>query len=112
MGRVLAILVLIGSLAGCGERIDENDTDQLNALLQNISEAITTGKDVPHDTEYGLKLVRQRIGESTLKKAVAPLTLKRVNPSVHVDSLQVNALSLLSGQKFLEYHNILILHRI
>ena len=100
MGRVLLILVLIGSLVGCGEKIDENDTEQLNTLLQNIAEAIITRKDVPHDTEYGLKYVRQRIGDSTLEKAVTPPTLKRVNPSVHVDSLQVNAVYKINGAFF------------
>lgn len=100
MGRVLLILVLIGSLAGCGKKIDENDTDQLNAILQNIAEAIITGTNVPHDTAYGLKYVRQRIGDSTIEKAVTPPTLKRVNPSVHVDSLQVNALYKIDGALF------------
>jgi len=100
MGRAWVILVLIGSIAGCGERIDENDADQLNALLQNIAQAITTGEDVPHDTEYGLRLVRERIGESTLEKTVVPPTLERVNPSVHVDSLQVNALYKINGDLF------------
>lgn len=100
MRKVLGILVLIGLIAGCGERINENDTDQLNALLQNIAQAITTGENVSNDTEYGLRLVRQRIGESTLEKAVTPPTIKRVNPSIHVDSLQVNALYKIDGDLF------------
>ena len=100
MGRVLLILVLIGSLVGCGEKTNENDTEQLNAQLQNIAEAIITRKNVPHDTEYGLKYVRQRIGDSTLEDAVTPPALKRVNPSVHVDSLQVNALYKINGALF------------
>ena len=91
MGRPSAIMILVVLLVGCGGTTEENDGAELTTLMKNMAASIETGVGVPPTTENALKYVRKRVGQPLIVKAVAPPTIERINPSVHVNRLQVCA---------------------
>jgi hypothetical protein len=84
-------LILAMSLVGCGGKIEENDGVELTSLMKNMATAIETGSGIPQTTEHGIKYVRKRVGQSAIAKAVAPPSIERTNPSVHVNRLALSA---------------------